>query len=134
MTGATCRRKSLFGPFIFRESVLDHHGGAWKKAGRQNTRATVERSQVDPQTGGRDGYTGNGMVFGTLKPDPSGTSFNKATPSNPSQTVPPTVDQSFTSMSLRGPFSFTQPQMLWVNYVRLSCSLEGTANHLSAVC
>jgi len=78
------------------------------KARGQNS--NYELSHCDLQIGGREGgMLGSMSVLKPLSPPPSveaHTSFSKATPPDPSQTVPPTADQVLKHMSSKGSFSF----------------------------
>ena len=79
-------------------------------------------------------HTGNGMSFWSLKAHPRWhTSSNKATPPNPSQTVPSMNNQAFQYMSLWESFSFIAPQEPWISNTS-QLALEGdTVGRLSSL-
>lgn len=81
--------------------------------GRYDNGAVTESYSQSTSKSKERELTGNGTSFWTSKLNSSDThpSTRKAMPSNPSQTVPPRVDQAFKYMSLWGPFSFKPPHL-----------------------
>lgn len=101
--------------------------GAWQQAGRRGEAGVVTESLCAERTAAwqrdRQAHTAQCAVWewhGLWKCSSVllvSTSSNKATPLHPSQTVLPTGDQTFKSISLGDPFSFKLPH--W------PCKLQG---------